>query len=220
MISDVVFDFDGTLADSRYAIVDLYNQLAAKHGFKPMLAEDIEQLRKVSIRERCKLLGVPMYRVPSLALELTAKYRTMIDSVEPYEGMIPVLQALQKRGVRVGIISSNSQQNIERFLVRTQADSLVRAIYSSSNLFGKDKVISRYLKTFGLSPDQVLYVGDEHRDVVACKKTRLRMLAVLWGADSLELLSKAGPDFIAQRPEDILHRVGQLNGWQAERGPE
>ncbi|HYO72733.1 MAG TPA: hypothetical protein VEU33_42325 [Archangium sp.] len=79
-------------------------------------------------------------------------------------------------------------------------------------MFGKDKVISRYLKTYGLTSEQVLDVGDEERDVVACRKTKLRVLSVSWGLETLDVLTRAGPDSIAHQPTDILQWVAQQNG--------
>ncbi|MDY7230599.1 HAD-IA family hydrolase [Hyalangium rubrum] len=216
MISNVVFDFDGTIANSLRVMVSLYNQIAEKYGYTPMLDSDLAHLRKLSIMDRCRKLGVPVLRLPSLVLEAKRRYREVGGTVEAYEGMIPVLQELRRQGVSVGIISSNSQETIEKFLERNSARSLVHSISCSSNLFGKDKMISRYLKTFSLSPEQVLYVGDEHRDVEACKKTKLRIVAVTWGADSVELLGQAGPDFLAHQPADIVERVKQLNGGEGQ----
>lgn len=218
MISNVVFDFDGTIADSRAALLGLYNRLAEKHGFKPMRVEDLEVLRKLSILERCRRLGVPVYRLPSLVMEVKRSYVDVLGDVAPYEGMIPLLAELHRRGLTVGIISSNAQENIRRFLARHGAEALVHCIYCSSNIFGKDRMISRYLKTFRLTPGQVLYVGDEHRDVLACKKTKLRVQAVTWGVDSLELLQEAEPDFFAHQPPDILRQVARLNGWPEDGG--
>lgn len=58
----------------------------------------------------------------------------------------------------------------------------------------------------------MLYVGDEERDVVASRKMKLRVLSVSWGFESLDVLTKAGPDFIAHQPAEILQRVAELNG--------
>lgn len=212
MISNVVFDFDGTIADSKSALLTVYNQVAEKHRFNPMLETDIPVLSKLSIPERCRKMNVPLYKLPALMVEVTRSFRNVVDSVAAFDGMIPVLQTLHRHGLTVGIISSNSIENIQRFLARNGMDSFVQRVHCSSNIFGKDKVISRYLKMYGVSPEQVLYVGDEERDVVACRKTKLRVLGVSWGLESLDVLTRAGPDFIAHQPADILQRVAQLNG--------
>ncbi len=212
MITNVVFDFDGTIADSKSVIIAVYNQVARKHRFKPLAEADIPVLSRLSIPERCRKMGVPLYKLPSVMVEITRSYKNGVDSVVAFDGMLSVLQTLHRHGLTVGIISSNETENIQRFLTRNGLGSLVQRVHCSSNLFGKDKVISRYLKTYGLTAEQVLYVGDEERDVVACRKTKLRVLSVSWGLESLDVLTRAGPDFIAHQPTDILQRVAQLNG--------
>ncbi|KFA92562.1 HAD hydrolase-like protein [Archangium violaceum] len=212
MISNVVFDFDGTIANSKSALLGVYNQVAEKHRFKPMAEEDIPVLSRLSIPERCSKMGVPLYKVPSLMVEVARSYRNVVDSVRAFDGMLSVLQTLHRHGLTVGIISSNATENIQRFLAKNGMESVVRRVHCSSNLFGKDKVISRYLKTYGLTSEQVVYVGDEERDVVACKKTKLRVLSVSWGLDSLDVLTRVNPDSIAHQPTDILQWVARLNG--------
>ncbi len=212
MISNVVFDFDGTLADSKSAIVSAYNQVAEKHRFKPLREEDIPVLSRLSIPERCHRMGIPMYKLPALLLEVTRGFRNIVDSVVAFDGMGTVLETLHRHGFTLGIISSNSAENIQRFLARNGMEPLVQRVHCSRNIFGKDKVLSRYLKRYGLTPAQVLYVGDEERDVVACRKVKLRVLSVSWGLESLDVLTRAGPDFIAHRPAEILQRVAELNG--------
>jgi phosphoglycolate phosphatase len=212
MISNVVFDFDGTIADSKSALITVYNQVARKHRFKPLVEADIPVLSRLPIPERCRRMDVPMYKLPLVMAEVARSYKNVVDSVSAFDGMLPVIQTLHRHGLTVGIISSNATENIQRFLARNGLEPLVQRVHCSSNIFGKDKVISRYLKTYGLTPEQVLYVGDEERDVVACKKTKLRVLSVSWGLESLDVLTRAGPDFMAHQPADILQRVAQLNG--------
>ncbi|WP_375765413.1 HAD hydrolase-like protein [Archangium gephyra] len=212
MISNVVFDFDGTIANSRSVVIAAYNQVAEKHRFNPMCEADIPVLSRLSIPERCRKMGVPLYKLPSVILEVGRSYKNFVDSVVAFEGMLPVLHTLHRHGLTVGIISTNSAENIQRFLARNGMEPVVQRVHCSSNMFGKDKVISRYLKTYGLTPEQVLYVGDEERDVVASRKMKLRVLSVSWGFETLDVLTRAGPDFMAHQPADILQRVAQLKG--------
>lgn len=61
MIKYILFDFDGTLADSKSVFVSAWNQLADKHKFKKLHHEDLDVLRKLSIKERGKQLNFPFY---------------------------------------------------------------------------------------------------------------------------------------------------------------
>ena len=68
----LLFDFDGTLADSRELALRLYNELAHEHQLKRMEREHLPELRRMSIQQRLKHLGIPLSMLPMLARELLA----------------------------------------------------------------------------------------------------------------------------------------------------
>ncbi|KAA9331751.1 HAD-IA family hydrolase [Adhaeribacter soli] len=202
-IKFVVFDFDGTLADSKHVAISAINQLADRHHYKPIRPEALEQLRKLSIAERCRLLGWPVYKLPFLAAELYQLYKHSLHEINLFPGIRELLTELQRNNIQVAILSSNSEQNIRTFL---QANNLefVQHVICSNRIFGKDKMLRKFLKTHQLQPQNVLYAGDEVRDVIACKKCGIKISWVSWGFDSQELVQSENPDFIVHSPEEIL----------------
>jgi phosphoglycolate phosphatase len=66
-------------------------------------------------------------------------------------------------------------------------------------------VINKFLRAHKLQPSQVIYVGDELHDIIACRKSGIQVIWVGWGYDSIEAVSGAKPDFIVNTPEEILH---------------
>jgi phosphoglycolate phosphatase len=80
-------------------------------------------------------------------------------------------------------------------------------VVGKGGLFGKDKIIRSILKKRKLKSDEVLYVGDEVRDIEACRKLGIKIAAVTWGFSSKELLEKNKPDFLIDRAEEILKLV-------------
>ncbi|MTI80433.1 MAG: HAD-IA family hydrolase [Firmicutes bacterium] len=203
MIKHVIFDFDGTIADSKDLAINLYNEVADKHNLTKVKDEDINYFSSLSIIERCKLLNVPLYKIPMLAVELRKNYLESINMLKAFEGIKEVIWELLKEGYQLSIISSNSSDNIKQFLKNNQID-VFTSEYSASSIFGKDKKLSNFIKKYNLDSDEVIYIGDEHRDVDACKKSNVKVIAVTWGFDALELIEKANPDFIANTPKDIL----------------
>ncbi|CAH0121812.1 hypothetical protein PAE9249_04346 [Paenibacillus sp. CECT 9249] len=210
MVKYVVFDFDGTLADSRNIVIELIQELAAKYGYDPIKEEEIEQLRSMSLKEKCRRLGVPLYRLPSLAVEFQTNFRQRIGKLSFFAGIPDLIQSLIRRGLKVAIISSNAEENIKEFLQNNGMKEWIDDIICSSNLFGKDKVINKFLKKTKLRPADIVYVGDEHRDIAACKKCDVKIAAVSWGFDTVDLLEKAEPERIVHQPDEILQWVETL----------
>jgi phosphoglycolate phosphatase len=203
MIQHVLFDFDGTLADSKEMAFAILNRLAEKHNFRKIAPEDREALRKLSILERCRWLGVPLHKIPLLSVEARALYKSSLPQLKPFDGVPEMLAALHHRGYRLSVLSSNSAGNIRAFLLRNGIDAISNVVGSSA-IFGKDVAIKRFLKMHRLTSSQVIYVGDEERDVIACRKSGIPIIWVGWGYDAPEVVRPAQPDFMVQAPAEIL----------------
>ena len=206
MTKYVIFDFDGTLADSKEVFISVYNQIAAKKGYRQIESGNLQYLRSLTIPERCKYLNVPMYRIPFMATEFLSLYKTELQQVKLIDGIKELLAGLNVIGCQTAIISSNTEQNIARFLLLNNVESITK-IYCKASLFGKDKLIAKFLKKYDLSPNQVLYVGDETRDIVACQKAGVKIAWVEWGYDTKEAATAARPDYLVASPAEILSIV-------------
>lgn len=207
MIKHIIFDFDGTIVDSRYLAIELLNKLAEKHRFRKIKEDEIEQLRDLTVSEKCRAIRLPLFKLPLIILELKNNYRHSIGTLKVFDGVRDTILRLKQKGYKLSIISSNGVENIVQFLKNNQIN-LFDNIYSSSSLFGKDMVLAGFLKKHGLNKKEIIYIGDEHRDIVACRKIGVKVIAATWGFDTQELLQKADPDYIAHKPRDIIKILG------------
>lgn len=202
----IVFDFDGTIADSAQVALEVYNEMAEEYKFKQLTMEKYKNLSNLTLKDRFKEIGVPYYK-PWLILELIKKarkeYGKLIDSINLFDGIYAVLQELNKRGYVLSIISTNSRDNIKSFIKDKKLD-FIGEVYSSTGLYGKSEVLKAYLKKNSIKKNEILYVADELRDLKICKKLDIDILSVTWGFDSRDLLSKYEPTYMIHEVEDIL----------------
>ncbi|MFS0837145.1 HAD-IA family hydrolase [Paenibacillus sp. 1P03SA] len=198
----LIFDFDGTIADSKELAVRLFNEMAVKFGGRRIEEAEIGRLSGLSVPDRLKALNVPLFKLPALLLEAKRNYKQAAVSLEPAEGMKELLLALKEEGRTMGILSSNTAGNIRHFLDLHGLD-VFDFVHSATNLFGKDKAIRGLLRAHSLPADGVIYVGDELRDVEACRRAGIGMAAVTWGFDSEELLAGAGPDSVCRTAKQL-----------------
>ncbi|GAE34007.1 hydrolase [Halalkalibacter akibai JCM 9157] len=117
-----------------------------------------------------------------------------------------MLNTLEREGYQTAIISSNSKEVIKQVLRRHRIRTISQ-ILSSSAIFGKDQLIRKFLKEHRLKPSEVVYVGDEQRDIVACKSAGIKVIWVSWGYDAKELIQSQNPDFLVDSPGEILDIV-------------
>ncbi|MGE7908592.1 HAD-IA family hydrolase [Lysinibacillus xylanilyticus] len=202
----IIFDFDGTLADSTAVFASAWNTIAQKYKFKGIELKEIESLKKLSIAERSKLFDFPMYKLPMILPQFYRLYRQSLNDVHLYDGIKEVLMEIDKKGYKILIISSNSQENILEFL-KLNNIHCVSKVLSSTRIFGKDKVIKKFLKDSGITPSEVFYIGDEQRDIVACKKVGVPIIWVSWGYDAIEVVQHEEPEYKVNTPQEILNII-------------
>lgn len=209
MYKHIVFDFDGTLADSAKVALEVYNEMAEEYKFKKLTMEQYKKLSSLTLKDRFKEIGVPYYK-PWLILELIKKarkeYGKLLDSISLFDGIHSVLQELDKRGYIISIISTNSRDDIKSFIKGKKLD-FIKEVYSSKGLYGKAEVLKSYIKKNSIDKKELLYVADELRDLKICKKLNIDILSVTWGFDSRDLLSKYEPTYMIHEVEGILNVV-------------
>jgi len=205
----IIFDFDGTIADTLDAIVNISNRLAADFGYKQTNLEEIAQLKNLNSREIIKQSGISIFKVPFLIRKVKAELNKEIQKLKPIPGIKEALVELKAQGNRVLILTSNSKENVIFFLEENQMQDLFDFIYSGATLFGKSKIINNILKQENLNYKQLFYVGDETRDIEAARRSYIKAIAVSWGFNSKEVLAKQNPDFLIHQPDELINVISR-----------
>ncbi len=200
----IAFDFDGTIADTLREMRRIYNDLAPDYGLRQVDPHEVGRLRQLSAQELITELGIPKHRVPALITRGTHQLRQEITRIPPITGIREILGQLHQRIGKLGILTSNTGENVELFLKANQMEGLFEFISSKSSLSGKSKHLKAILTTYSLQPHEMLYVGDELRDVKASQKAGIPVAAVTWGFNAREALLAAKPDFLIDSPEQLL----------------
>ncbi len=210
MLKYIIFDFDGTLVDSRDLSIQVINQLAEKYQFNRLSREQIEHLRKYPIAERCRAINFPLYKIPFAFFDFLLLYKQGTDQLSLYPGIKDLLVELEAENYKLAVISSNTEENIRQALLNNNIEMIDDVLAAS--IFGKDKVIKSFLKRHSLTASEVLYVGDELRDILACKRAGIKIAWVSWGFDSIEVTEIEKPDFTVHQPMDLLSIAQSIGG--------
>ena len=198
----VIFDFDGTIADTFESGFEILNILAAEFGFRPLERADLERARDMRTRELMKFLGIPATKMRRIAKRGTEELHKRMDGVLPCCGVPELLKNVQALGFRIGILTSNSDENVASFLRKYDME-IFEFVRCSSKLMGKASVLRSLLKKLRLKPSDVLFVGDETRDVDAAQETGVHMAAVTWGYNSRRSIEELRPDYLIESPGEL-----------------
>lgn len=199
----IIFDFDGTLADSVDAALHIYNRVAPEYKCKPIIGEARDLLSAKNPTRYFKEYGVTPFKLFLLIFRVRKELGKHMHEIPLVEGIEKSLKTLRDAGYRLGILTSNSKKNVERFLAHNQLDDVFSFIYSGRHLFGKDKVIGKIIRKERLNEGSIVYVGDETRDVLAMKKIQIPVVAVSWGLSPAAKLETLHPSRLIHQPDEL-----------------
>lgn len=194
----VIFDFDGTICPSFDLFIDELNTLSEAYGHRKINENDRRNLRDLTAGEVIKELRISRSRLPFLMSRLKRNVQCRILALEPVEGISEVLHDLKSRGVSIGILTSNSEANVQAWLQTHNLD-IFDFIFTGNNLFGK----SKHLKQIAGYLEGVYYVGDEARDMEAARQVDVKAVAVTWGYNSQKCLETANPDYVCHHAKEL-----------------
>lgn len=199
----LIFDFDGTIADTLGETHKIFNELAPEYGIRQVEAHEISELRHLSLKQILAELEIPKRRVPSIIARGTGMMRQNIERLQLIDGMKEALFELRNHTENFGILTSNASANVDVFLRNHGIRDLFEFVSSTSKLTGKARHLRAIRKTFSLKHSEMLYIGDELRDVKAAQKAKIPHAAVSWGFNSRESLEKSKPTYLFDKPEEF-----------------
>ncbi|PSO50142.1 MAG: carotenoid oxygenase [Cyanobacteria bacterium SW_9_44_58] len=200
----IVFDFDGTIADTQEAVIAITNRLAPEFGFPPLNEEDIAYYQQLTAKEIIQQSRVCWWQIPFLMKRVKEELKKEILNIKPFAGIETALEELKQNNFQLGIITSNSQENATQFLRQHGLLHCFNFVESSFYLFGKDKAIKRLLREKKISPQATIYVGDETRDIEAARKSGVTAVAVGWGFNTATALANCQPDVLIFHPSEVV----------------
>ena len=181
----VLFDFDGTVADTKDAIINTATRVLTEHGL------DQERLGDVS-----RLIGPPFPEAfsmvygftPEQAQAITDDYRAIYTTLGPeawplFDGMRELVADLRSQGKQVCVATSKKQEVLERALADEGMDDAFDLVVGkpSDQEFTKAQTITLILNRLQATPDEAVMVGDRHHDVDGALECGVPCVGVTYG---------------------------------------
>lgn len=202
----LLFDFDGVLVDS----LDVYEKTVTdclmaigqplSRGREEFL-ELFEDNFYTSLAEK----GVDMDKFMRASIDILAKVN--YAEMKPFEAMRPVLRALKKNHPMV-VISSNDTPTILEALRLYDFEGIFDDVLGSDFMFSKKDKILHVIKKYSVGLEDIYYIGDTTGDIKEGRQAGVKTVGVTWGWHPKDLMAAAAPDYLFDRPEDLLRLDG------------
>jgi pyrophosphatase PpaX len=201
----VVFDLDGTVADSVELII-----VSFQHAIRRVLDQEISR------EDAIAWVGMPLHEQmekfsPEQADALVEAYREFNHREHDrmltlYDGIEDLLHSLRKAGVKVGLVTSKSrfttQMAFDLTGIEVYFDATICAGEASGNKPSPDPILA-CLEQLGVEPSAAAYVGDSPSDIQAALAAGVVAIAVTWGVFSADRL-------VAEKPDVLVHTIPEL----------
>jgi len=199
----VIFDFDGTIADSFEVFVETIAEVLHR---KPLTPEELDYLRGSSLAEIQHYFQIKPWQKPGILLRGRHEVANKMDRVHMFEGMDEVLRSISEKDHTIFILSSNSKDSIQTFLDKYHLDPYVSGIYGGISVTGKAGHLRQLLTQENLRAEDAIYVADEVRDIEATQKVGMQCISVAWGYSTLNSLREHTPSAIVSTPTELIDR--------------
>ncbi len=206
----VIFDFDGTLANTLELVAKIYNDNAHNFGALQIDLEQMSEYRKLGYKKAMKKLHIRWTVLPRLVLFVSREMKQQMKGVKPYPGIVATLKELQGQGISIGVLTSNDAELVQDFFTAHQFPHF-DFVVSEKTMFGKEKALRRIMKRHKLPTDRVIYVGDEPRDITASNKASIKVIGVTWGVGGKEAFVATPPDVQVDSADELKKAVIRLN---------
>lgn len=210
----IIFDFDGTLGDTRKNIVMTLQATMRERGLEVRSESECAQTIGLTLLDSFRAMYPTMSHAEAEACVSHYRaifYRSIEESIpQLFEGVRPTLERLSELGVVMTIASSRSSPSLLLFIRSMGIEhhfSLVLGSDSVENHKPHPEAVIQSLEKLGFSPSEALVVGDMPVDILMARNASTRSVGVSYGNATREELEAAGADYVIDNLSELLRIV-------------
>lgn len=200
----LIFDFDGVLADSLRPMLNYAGQVCQELGYPcTPTQKDLEILDRMEFSEFGRQLGIPEEKIEAFVSRNFELFSLREDPLRITPGMDTVIRELSQLSILV-VITGNSRKVVRNFFDAYELEEEFQIILSAEDDGNRvEKIIK--VKSLNVGSNREFYmIGDAVSDIRAAREAGIKSIAVSWGHQSMAKLTTENPDFLVERPQDLL----------------
>jgi phosphoglycolate phosphatase len=221
-IDTVIFDFDGTLMDTRAATMETLRRTLAHLEIEPAESPPAGHLHALTVGDMLRAVGVSNERLLKRACkEFARRYRadaSVCSRVFP--GVIQTLQTLRHLGFRMAVATNEFRRNFDRLMREFGLDVFFQTTVCADEVVSAKpdpEMAVTVLRQLGSRPITALMVGDSPLDIQMGRSAGLMTCAVTHGATPGRALVESAPDFIIDAFQELIGLLELPSGRAVKR---
>ncbi len=208
MVTHVLFDLDGTIADSRLGIVRCLRYGFEQMGLPVPPDDELEACIGPPLMVALPRFGLDHDTCEQLIVAYRERYKPIgILEAELYPGMRDLLYRLADAGLTLAIATSKpevfAERLVEHFDIHKPLSVVAGATFDETRMHKHDIIAHALTQLPDATTENTVMVGDRHHDVDGARRHGLRAIGVSWGFGSRAELTEAGAWQLADTAEDV-----------------
>ncbi len=212
----LIFDLDGTLVNSIHALTYCTNLALEKFGLGPLTETQMKTIvgdgYKMQMKRSLAACGdtdeahyeaiLPVY------MEIFGKYCNY--EMQPYDGIMELTARAKELGLKIAVVSNKPDAQAKKTVEYVFGTNYFDTVIGEQEGVPKKPDPSGALKAAklcGADPSECLYFGDTNTDMKTGKNAKMTTVGVLWGFRGCEELAAFHPEFLLEKPQDILKEI-------------
>lgn len=206
----VIFDLDGTLLNTLEDLATATNYALAQHSLPLRTTEEVRWFVGNGIRkliERAVPDGTPQAEQEAVYATFNEYYKLHCnDSTKAYDGVMELLDALRKAGVKTAIVSNKADYGVQELTKQYFADKLDAACGERSGIAKKPApdMVFAVMQKLGAAKEATIYVGDSDTDLETAHNAGVACIGACWGFRGREFLLAHGAKLLAETPAEVM----------------
>lgn len=212
----VIFDLDGTLVDSIEDLAESMNAILDEYNLPKHPADSYYGMVGMGIRKLVESALPETHRSDDFIDECFSKMKVLyekniVNKTAPYKGIVELLETLINQEVKLNVLS-NKADNLTKKVVNN-----IFSKFDFEFILGPETSDLRkpnpenalqIAKSLGLSPEDVVFIGDTAIDIKTAINASMTAVGVSWGFRTKEELENAGADHVIDTPMELFEVLG------------
>ena len=216
MAYGIIFDLDGTLADTMDDLKTAINSTLAILGYEPRqkfeLLNFINNGSREFVRRSLPTAVQGEEFIINSALDIYGQEyaKCFCEKTRAYGGIYEMLQVLKKNKFRLGVLSNKPDEFVKPIISKLFGDKTFDFVMGQRQGMPRkpDPTAATYVaKQIGVRPSKCIFVGDSDVDIRTAENADMRSIGVSWGYRNVDLLVNIGANYIAQNPNEVIEHA-------------
>lgn len=211
MIKAVIFDLDGTIADTLQDLAFGANYVLEQNGYETHETEKYKIFVGNGIPKLIERILPQDARTDRNLKDIKKQFieyygAHYCDKTKPYEGVVDMLVQLKEKGIKFAVVTNKAQAMADAVVNKLFGDGFCTVYGQREDMPTKPDPTLTHLamQELGAKPDECLFVGDSNVDIITALNSGAYPVGVLWGFRSEEELKAAGAKAIISHPAQLL----------------